>query len=59
MQYRNMAAAKKNRVNNKPKITPIASNKDINLIVISDLVSTDERLKEAFNDVKVIIEGLI
>jgi len=37
----------------------IASNKNINLIVISDLVSDDARLKEAFNDVKVIIEGLI
>lgn len=37
----------------------IASDKDINLIVISDLVSTDKILKEAFNDVRIIIEGLL
>ncbi len=36
----------------------IASNKDINLIVISDLVSNDKILKQAFNDVKNIIEDL-
>jgi len=36
----------------------IASNKDINLIVIPDLVSTDKILKEAFNDVKIIISNL-
>jgi len=36
----------------------IASNKDINLIVISDLVSDDKILKQAFDDVKNIIEGL-
>lgn len=37
----------------------IASNKDINLIVIPDLVSNDKILKQAFNDVKKIIEKLI
>ncbi len=37
----------------------IASNKDINLIVIPDLVSNDKILKQACSDVKIIIEGLI
>ena len=37
----------------------IASNKDINLIVIPDLVSNDKILKQAFNDVKIIIKSLI
>jgi len=37
----------------------IASNKDINLIVIPDLVSNDKILKQAFNDVKVIINNLL
>lgn len=36
----------------------IAANKDINLIVISDLVSNDKILKQAFDDVKVIIKNL-
>ena len=36
----------------------IASNKDINLIVIPDLVSNDKILKQAFNEVKIIIEKL-
>lgn len=36
----------------------IASNKDINLIVITDLVSNDKILKQAFNEVKIIIEKL-
>lgn len=33
----------------------IASNKNINLIVISDLVSNDKILKQAFDDVKTIV----
>ena len=37
----------------------IASNKNINLIVIPDLVSNDKILKQAFNDVKNIIKKLI
>lgn len=37
----------------------IASNKNINLIVISDLVSNDKILKKAFNDIKNIIKQLI
>ncbi len=37
----------------------IASNKNINLIVISDLVSNDKILKQAFNDVSNIIKSLI
>ena len=37
----------------------IASNKDINLIVIPDLVSNDKILQQAFNDVKVIIKKLL
>lgn len=37
----------------------IASNKDINLIVIPDLVSNDKILKQAFDDVKIIIGNLI
>jgi len=37
----------------------IASNKNINLIVIPDLVSNDKILKQAFNDVKDIINKLI
>jgi len=37
----------------------IASNKNINLIVISDLVSDDKILKQAFNEVKDIIKDLI
>ena len=36
----------------------IASNKDINLIVIPDLVSNDKILQQAFNDVKNIIKDL-
>lgn len=37
----------------------IASNKNINLIIITDLVSNDKMLKQAFNDVKVIINNLL
>jgi len=37
----------------------IASNKDINLIVIPDLVSNDKILQQAFNDVKKIIKNLL
>ena len=37
----------------------IASNKNINLIVIPDLVSNDKILNKAFNDVKNIINKLI
>ncbi len=37
----------------------IASNKNINLIVIPDLVSNDKILKQAFNDVSNIIKSLI
>lgn len=37
----------------------IASNKDINLIVIPDLVSNDKILKQAFNNIKSIIRDLI
>jgi len=37
----------------------IASNKNINLIVIPDLVSNDKILQQAFNDVKNIIKNLI
>lgn len=37
----------------------IASDKDINLIVISDLVSNDKILKQAFNEVKCIIQDLM
>lgn len=37
----------------------IASNKNINLIVIPDLVSNDNILKQAFKDVKTIINDLI
>ena len=37
----------------------IASNKNINLIVIPDLVSNDKILQKAFNDVKDIINKLI
>ena len=37
----------------------IASNKDINLIVIPDLVSNDKILNKAFNDVKNIINNLL
>lgn len=37
----------------------IASNKNINLIVIPDLVSNDKILQQAFNDVKTIIKKLI
>ena len=37
----------------------IAANKNINLIVIPDLVSNDKILKQAFNDVKTIIEKLL
>jgi len=36
----------------------IASNKNINLIVIPDLVSNDKILQQAFNDVKKIIKNL-
>ena len=44
-----------NRDTNKLKI---AANKDINLIVIPDLVSNDKILQQAFNDVKNIINLL-
>ena len=37
----------------------IASNKNINLIVIPDLISNDKILNQAFNDVKEIIKKLI
>jgi len=37
----------------------IAANKNINLIVIPDLVSNDRIPKQAFNDVKAIIKKLI
>ena len=37
----------------------IAANKNINLIVIPDLVSNDKILKQAFNDVKTIINNLL
>lgn len=37
----------------------IAVNKNINLIVIPDLVSNDKILKQAFNDVSIIINNLI
>ena len=37
----------------------IAANKNINLIVIPDLVSNNKILKQAFDDVKVIINKLI
>jgi hypothetical protein len=37
----------------------IASNKNINLIVISDLVSNDIILQKAFDNVKNIIKNLI
>ena len=37
----------------------IAANKNINLIVIPDLVSNDKILKQAFNDVKNIIGKLL
>lgn len=37
----------------------IASNKNINLIVIPDFVSNDKILQQAFNDVKKIINNLI
>jgi len=37
----------------------IASNKDINLIVISDTVSNDEILQKSFEDCKKIINSLI
>jgi len=37
----------------------IASNKDINLIIISDLVSNDKILKISFNECKKIIEQLL
>ena len=37
----------------------IASNKDINLIVITDLVSNDEILQKAFEDCKKIINRLL
>ena len=37
----------------------IASDKNINLIVIPDLVSNDKILNQAFNDVKTIINSLI
>lgn len=37
----------------------IASNKNINLIVIPDLVSNDKILKQAFNNVKNIINKLL
>jgi len=37
----------------------IAANKDINLIIIPDLVSNDKILKQAFDDVKDIINKLL
>jgi hypothetical protein len=37
----------------------IAANKNINLIVISDIVSNDKILKQAFNDTKNIIKKII
>ena len=37
----------------------IASNKNINLIVITDLISNDKILQQAFSDVKNIIKKLI
>jgi len=37
----------------------IAANKNINLLVIPDLVSNDKILQQAFNDVKVIIKSLL
>jgi hypothetical protein len=37
----------------------IANNKNINLIVITDLVSNDATLQKAFDDVKKIIKSLI
>ncbi|MCK5613852.1 hypothetical protein KAR91_68945 [Candidatus Pacearchaeota archaeon] len=37
----------------------IASNKDINLIVISDLVSNDEILEKSFNQCKDIVKDLL
>jgi len=45
--------------NNDTKKLEIASNKNINLIVIPDLVSNDKILQKAFNDVKNIIKKLI
>ncbi len=51
---------KLNKIQNKDaEKLKIASNKNINLIVISDLVSNDKILKQAFNDVKDIINKLI
>jgi hypothetical protein len=45
--------------NNDTKKLKIASKKNINLIVITDLVSNDKILQKAFNDVKKIINNLI
>ncbi len=51
---------KLNRIqNNDANKLQIASNKNINLIVIPDLVSNDKILKQAFNDIKNIINKLI
>jgi len=50
---------KLNRVKDKDaEKLKIAANKNINLIVIPDLVSNDKILKQAFNDVKIIINKL-
>jgi len=51
---------KLNKIQNiDSKKTKIATNKNINLIVIPDLVSNDKILKQAFNDIKNIIKKLI
>ena len=46
------------QIRDKEKLK-IATDKNINLIVIPDLVSNDKILKQAFNDVKAIISKLI
>ena len=51
---------KLNKIQNKDsEKLKIASNKNINLIVITDLVSNDKILKKAFNNVKKIINDLL
>jgi len=51
---------KLNKIQNKDtEKLKIAANKNINLIVIPDLVSSDKILKQAFDDVKDIINKLL
>jgi len=52
--------SKLNNIQNKDtEKLKIASNKNINLIVIPDLVSNDKILQQAFDDVKIIIKKLL